>query len=136
MRSVIALRTILDSKTVRCISSLGSLARLYSCVWGWKKKRYSACASGRSGGPRANNIYKISISLFVFFFFIIFVIVLPRNPPLLLSLSRGTGTSASGITDHGDSHARTFPCTQVDTRHSYTNGYTPDYDRHSCFRTY
>ncbi|KAL6261679.1 hypothetical protein P5V15_006768 [Pogonomyrmex californicus] len=94
MKSVIAFMTILDGKTVRCISSLGSLARLYSCAFVGMEK--AACFGQIWRPPReSDNIYKISVSLF---YHLRIHRVLPRNPPLLfLPPSRGTGTSAIAI---------------------------------------
>lgn len=129
MKSIIALRTILDGKTVRCICSLDSFARLYSCVTGMEKR--SACFGQIWRPPReSDNIYKISISLSCH----LRHCSLPQSSSSFVAVSRNRNFR-NGITDHGDSHARTSVYV-VDTRHSYTNGYTPDYDRHSYFRTY
>jgi len=117
MKSVIALRTILDSKTVRCISSLGSLARLYSsCVRGWKKisvLRADLAAPARIG-------YLQNLDKFVYH-------LRHRSPPQSSSSSFVAvlrNRNFRNGTDHGDSHARTSVYV-VDTRHAYTTDTLP-----------
>jgi len=118
MKSVIALRTILDSKTVRCISSLGSLARLHILRAYGDEKKISVLRADLAAPARIG--YLQNLDKFVYH-------LRHRSPPQSSSSSFvavSRNRNFRNRTDHGDSHARTSVYV-VDTRHAYTTDTLP-----------
>lgn len=83
--------------------ALGSLTRLYSCVDGDGKSAGVLRADLAAPARISDNIYKISISFFVCHFR---HRSLPQSSSSFVAVSRNRNIR-NGITDHGDSHART-----------------------------